>query len=58
MTEPIPPCNIAIMYQYGLILTVVAQAFEEYTTREKGELKRLDINVDTIAVPGICSDPV
>ena len=37
---------------------MVPQAFEEHTTRQQGELKRLDMDIDTIAVPGISSDPI
>ena len=46
------------MDQHGLVFTVVAQALEEQTTCQQRELKRLNINTDTIAVPGIRSDPV
>lgn len=46
------------MDQHGLVLTVVVQAFEEYTTGQQGELKRLEIDTDSIAVPGIGSNPV
>ena len=37
---------------------MVVQAFEEYTTGQQGELKRLEINTDSIAVPGVSSNPV
>ena len=37
---------------------MVVQAFEEYTTGQQGELKRLEIDADSIAVPGIGSNPV
>ena len=46
------------MDQHGLVSTVVVQAFEEHTTGQQGELKRLEINTDSIAVPGIGSNPV
>ena len=37
---------------------MVVQAFEEYTTGQQGELERLEINTDSIAVPGVSSNPV
>lgn len=49
---------MAIMDQHGLVFTLVMQAFEEQTTCQQRELKRLKINADTIAVPGIRSDAV
>lgn len=49
---------MAIMDQHGLVFTLVTEAFEEQTACQQRELKRLKINADTIAVPGIRSDAV
>ena len=46
------------MDQHGLVSTVIVQTFEEYTTGQQGELKRLELNTDSIAVPSIGSNSV
>jgi hypothetical protein len=46
---------VAVLHQDGLIVPVVSEARKEYAAGKQGDLEGLDVNVDSVLVPGVCS---
>jgi len=49
--KPIAPCNIAIMDQNCLIVSIISEAGEEDSSSQKGDLKCLDVDVYPVSMP-------
>ena len=58
MTQPVPPSDVTIMNDDALVLPMVSNAFEEYSTSQWRELQSLDADVGSIIVPGICPNSI
>lgn len=50
-SKPISPSDIAIMNQYGFVMTMISQPFEKDPPPKQRELKGLDVNVHSIFMP-------
>lgn len=51
--KPVTPSDVTAMDVDGFVVSMVADAFEKDPTGKKGDLKSLDIKVDTQRVPGV-----
>ena len=54
--EPVSPSYIPVVDEDSLVVSMIAEAFKEDSAGEKGDLKSLDIHVDTVFIPSILAD--
>jgi hypothetical protein len=54
--QPVSPGYVPVLHQDGFVAAVVSKAREEDAAGEQGYLEGLDIDVNSVEVPGVCSD--
>jgi hypothetical protein len=55
---PVSPSDVTVLNQDGFILAMVAHPFEEDPSSQERQLQGLDVNPDSILVPGECPQSV
>jgi hypothetical protein len=56
--KPIAPCYISIVDQNSLIVAIISEASEEYSSAQKGDLEGFDVDVHAVSMPRPSSQTV